>query len=79
MESPMERVEIPGEEGLHAYALTLQLPLEGPVCQGGIKLVLRTQAGQWLACSFQGSHHDIFINLEKVRLLAIPGLRGTRI
>ena len=67
-ESPLERVDIPGEGDLHAHALTLQLPLEGALKRGGIKLVLRTQAGQWLACSYQGSHHDIFINLEKVRL-----------
>jgi hypothetical protein len=62
----MERIGIPGEEGQHAYALTLQLPLEGPICHGGIKLVLRTQGGQWLACSYQGSRHDIFISIEKV-------------
>ena len=70
MESWLEQVAVPGQEakrGVVAHALTLQLPLEGPLRKGGIKLVLRTSDDQWLGCSFQGSRHDFFISLQQVR------------
>ena len=71
-----------GKQGVVAHALTLQLPLEGPVRNGGIKLVLRTaDEDQWLGCSFQGSRHDFFISLQQVReatgpsqILQVPAL-----
>lgn len=64
MESQMEIVSLQSE-GQTAHALTLQLPLEGSVGKGGIKLVLRTPE-QWLGCTFHGTRHDMFISLQKV-------------
>ena len=55
-----------GREDVAAYALTLQLPLEGSMGKGGVKLVLRTTDQQWLGCSYQGSRHDVFISLQQV-------------
>ena len=66
MESPMERVSLQGQTAL---ALTLQLPLEGSVEKGGIKLVLRTPE-QWLGCTFHGARHDMFISLQKASFRA---------
>ena len=73
VESLLEKVEIPGTESQHAQALTLQIPLKGAIAEGGIKLVLRTSRDpvQWLGCTFQGSRHDMFIDLRKVRLHAV--------
>lgn len=63
-------MKVPGLEhrdDVAAHVLMLQLPLEGSAAKGGIKMVLRTADEQWLGCSFQGSRHDFFISLGKVR------------
>ena len=69
MESPLERLHV-SDGSKPAYALTLQLPLEGSTPIGGIKLVLKTP-DRWLGCTFHGARHDMFISLQKARHLSV--------
>lgn len=70
VESFLERMNLPVKDAsLSAYALSLQLPMEGPLTEGGLKFVLRTSR-HWLGCVFQGQRNDMFISLQEDSKLA---------
>jgi hypothetical protein len=48
------------------YALTLQIPLEGKLCRGGIVGVIKTQNGEWIHCQQHGHQTDFFISTREV-------------
>ena len=61
----------PSRPDIAVHAVTIQLPLEGPLHTGGIAFVLKTGQQQWLACRAEGVlRSDFFVSTQEVT----PGL-----
>ena len=71
-QSAFEAVPVPGytsRPDIAAHALTLQLPLEGKLLQGGVTGVIKTAHGQWLHCQQRGAAPDFYISTREVQAL----------
>ena len=57
----------PSRPDIAVHAVTVQLPLQGPLLTGGIAFVLKTGQQQWLACRAEGVlRSDFFISTQQV-------------